>query len=109
MNFDVVKELVAYGRELEKTHDKHFRFTLTTNGVLLNDDDVIEFANKKKWITSFLVSTEEKSHTIICARSKTEPEVMTLLLINSKKSSRKRETSRNIMSVEHLPITIWTL
>ena len=46
MNFDVVKELVAYGRELEKNHDKHFRFTLTTNGVLLRDD-VIEFANKE--------------------------------------------------------------
>ena len=46
MNLDVVKELVAYGRELEKTHDKHFRFTLTTNGVLLRDD-VIEFANKE--------------------------------------------------------------
>ena len=46
MNFDVVKELVAYGRELEKTHDKHFRFTLTTYGVLLRDD-VIEFANKE--------------------------------------------------------------
>ena len=46
MNFDVVIELVAYGRELEKTHDKHFRFTLTTNGVLLRDD-VIEFANKE--------------------------------------------------------------
>ena len=46
LNFDVVKQLVAYGRELEKTHDKHFRFTLTTNGVLLNDD-IMEFANKE--------------------------------------------------------------
>ncbi len=46
LNFDVVKKLVAYGRELEKSHDKHFRFTLTTNGVLL-DDDVIEFANRE--------------------------------------------------------------
>lgn len=46
LNFEVVKQLVAYGRELEKTHDKHFRFTLTTNGVLLRDD-VIEFANKE--------------------------------------------------------------
>lgn len=44
LNFDVVKKLVAYGRELEKTKDKHFRFTLTTNGVLLNDE-IIEFAN----------------------------------------------------------------
>ena len=46
LNFDVVKQLVAYGREQEKIHDKHFRFTLTTNGVLLNDD-VMEFANKE--------------------------------------------------------------
>ena len=46
MNFDVVKQLVAYGREQEKKHNKKFRFTLTTNGVLL-DDDIIEFANKE--------------------------------------------------------------
>ena len=46
MNWDVVKQLVAYGREQEELHDKHFRFTLTTNGVLLNDE-IIEFANKE--------------------------------------------------------------
>ena len=46
MNFEVVKQLVAYGREQEKLHDKNFRFTLTTNGVLLNDE-VMEFANKE--------------------------------------------------------------
>ncbi len=46
MNFQVVKDLVAYGREQEKIHDKNFRFTLTTNGVLLNDD-VMEFANRE--------------------------------------------------------------
>lgn len=46
MNFDVVKQLVAYGREQEKLHDKKFRFTLTTNGVLLNKE-VQEFANKE--------------------------------------------------------------
>ena len=46
MNFDVVKKLVAYGRSLEEPYDKHFRFTLTTNGVLL-DDDIIAFANKE--------------------------------------------------------------
>ena len=34
MNFEVVKQLVAYGREQEKIHDKNFRFTLTTNGIL---------------------------------------------------------------------------
>ena len=46
MNWDVVKQLVAYGRQQEKLHDKHFRFTLTTNGVLLNDE-IMEFANKE--------------------------------------------------------------
>ena len=46
MNFDVVKELVAYARSIEKEHGKNFRFTLTTNGVLI-DDDVIDFANKE--------------------------------------------------------------
>ncbi len=44
MNFGVVKELVAYARKREKEANKNFRFTLTTNGVLI-DDDVIEFAN----------------------------------------------------------------
>ncbi len=46
MNFDVVKELVRYGRSLEGPHNKNFRFTLTTNGVLLNDD-IMEFANQE--------------------------------------------------------------
>lgn len=46
MNWQVVKELVAYGREQEKLHDKHFRFTVTTNGVLLNDE-IQEFVNKE--------------------------------------------------------------
>ena len=46
MNFDVVKQLVAYARSIEKEHNKNFRFTLTTNGMLI-DDDVIEFANKE--------------------------------------------------------------
>ena len=46
MNFQVVKDLVAYGRSQEKEHNKKFRFTLTTNGMLLNDD-VMEFANKE--------------------------------------------------------------
>ncbi|MCF0128700.1 MAG: thioether cross-link-forming SCIFF peptide maturase, partial [Pseudobutyrivibrio sp.] len=46
MNWQVVKDLVAYGRSLEKEHNKNFRFTLTTNGVLLNDE-IQEFANKE--------------------------------------------------------------
>ena len=46
MNFDMIKELVAYARVREKECGKNFRFTLTTNGVLV-DDDVIEFSNKE--------------------------------------------------------------
>mgnify|MGYP005885592973 CR=1 FL=1 len=46
MNWQVVKDLVAYGREQEKIHNKNFRFTLTTNGVLLNDE-VMEFCNRE--------------------------------------------------------------
>ena len=46
MNFDVVKEIVAYARSIEKEHNKNFRFTLTTNGVLV-DDEVIEWANRE--------------------------------------------------------------
>ncbi len=46
LNFDVVKGIVEYGRSLEAPNNKKFRFTLTTNGVLLNDD-ILEFANKE--------------------------------------------------------------
>lgn len=46
MNWQVVKDLVKYGREQEKKHNKNFRFTLTTNGVLLNDE-VMEFCNRE--------------------------------------------------------------
>lgn len=46
MNFDVVKQIVAYAREQEKKYNKNFRFTITTNGILL-DDDKIDFINKE--------------------------------------------------------------
>ena len=46
LNWQVVKDLVAYGRSLEGPNNKKFRFTLTTNGVLL-DDEVMEFANRE--------------------------------------------------------------
>ncbi|MCI8809830.1 MAG: thioether cross-link-forming SCIFF peptide maturase [Oscillibacter sp.] len=46
MNWEVVKQLVAYARTQEEPHHKKFRFTLTTNGMLINDD-VIDFANRE--------------------------------------------------------------
>lgn len=46
MNWDVVKKLVEYGRSLEEPYQKKFRFTLTTNGVLLNEE-IMEFCNRE--------------------------------------------------------------
>ena len=46
MNWQVVKDLVKYARSVEKQHSKNFRFTLTTNGMLI-DDEVIEFSNRE--------------------------------------------------------------
>jgi len=46
MNFQVVKQLVEYGRELEKQYNKQFRFTITTNGLLL-DDEALEYINRE--------------------------------------------------------------
>lgn len=46
MNFDVVKQLTKYGREQSDLHNKNIRFTLTTNGVNL-DDDAIDFCNRE--------------------------------------------------------------
>ena len=48
MNWEVVKQLVEYARSQEKKHNKNFRFTLTTNGMLINDD-VIDFSNKEMY------------------------------------------------------------
>lgn len=46
LNWQVVKDLVRYGRSIEKKYNKNFRFTLTTNGVLLNDE-IMEFCNQE--------------------------------------------------------------
>ena len=46
LNFDVVKRLVEYGRSIEKEHNKNFRFTYTTNGIILNDE-IMEFCNRE--------------------------------------------------------------
>lgn len=46
LNWDVCKKLVEYGRSIEKKYNKNFRFTVTTNGVLLNDE-IMDFCNKE--------------------------------------------------------------
>lgn len=59
MNFQVVKELVAYGRELEGIYDKNFRFTITTNGVLL-DEDKMDFINNN--MENVVLSLDGRKH-----------------------------------------------
>lgn len=66
MNWQVVKDLVAYGREQEKLHDKKFRFTLTTNGVLLNDE-VMEFCNREMGNVVLSIDGRKEVHDQIIA------------------------------------------
>ncbi|MBE6611482.1 MAG: thioether cross-link-forming SCIFF peptide maturase [Ruminococcaceae bacterium] len=61
MNFQMVKDLVAYAREIEKKHNKNFRFTLTTNGMLI-DDDVIDFANREMSNVVLSLDGRKESH-----------------------------------------------
>ncbi len=86
MNWDVVKQLVAYGREQEKLHDKHFSFTLTTNGVLLNDE-IMEFANKEMDNVVLSIDGRKEVHDRMSPFRK-EPAVMTLLFRNSRSLRR---------------------
>ena len=61
MNWDVVKKLVEYARSIEKAFNKNFRFTLTTNGILI-DDEVIEFCNKEMSNVVLSLDGRQKVH-----------------------------------------------
>ncbi len=60
MNWEVVKQLVAYARSVERDRGKNFRFTLTTNGVLL-DDEVIDFCNRE--MSNVVLSLDGRKET----------------------------------------------
>ena len=64
LNWQVVKDLVAYGRSLEEPHHKKFRFTLMTNGVLLNDE-ILEFANKEMANIVLSIDGRQKIHDLM--------------------------------------------
>ena len=93
MNWDVVKQLVAYGRSQEPIHNKKFRFTLTTNGVLLNDE-IMEFCNKE--MSNVVLSLDGRQ----AVNDKMRP------FRNGKGSY---EGTRTILSAEPSPDIIWTL
>ena len=64
MNFDVVKEVVKYGREIEKKGNKRFHFTITTNGVLL-DPEKINFINEQMDNVVISVDGRKEKHDAI--------------------------------------------
>ena len=98
MNWQVVKDLVAYGREQEKIHNKHFRFTITTNGVLLNDE-IQEFVNK------------EMDNVVLSLDGRKEINDQMRPFRNGKGSYDlivpKAEIRKNITFVAHLQEIIW--
>jgi len=61
LNLDVVKGIVKYGRSLERGRGKKFRFTLTTNGLLI-DDDVIDFTNREMYNVVLSLDVREEIH-----------------------------------------------
>lgn len=65
LNFDVVKKTVEYARSIEKAHNKNFRFTITTNAILLNDE-IIDFFNKEMY--NVVVSIDGRRSVHDCVR-----------------------------------------
>lgn len=61
LNWEVVKRIVAYGRELEKAHNKHINFTITTNGVAL-DDEKIDFINREMFNVVLSIDGRREVH-----------------------------------------------
>ena len=103
MNWQVVKDLVAYGREQEKLHNKKFRFTLTTNGVLLNDE-VMEFCNKEMGNVVLSVDGRKEVHDYMRPFRKGAGSY-DLIMPNSR-NLQNPETRTSIMCVVPLPTTI---
>ncbi len=90
MNWQVVKDLVAYGRSIEKAEGKEFRFTLTTNGLLL-DDEVIAFTNKE--MSNVVISLDGRKEVNDRMRqTKTGDGTYDLIVGNFKKLADSRDS-----------------
>ena len=99
LNFDVVKKLVAYGRSREKECNKNFRFTLTTNGMLLNDE-VIEFANKE--MSNVVISLDGRKSVNDNMRKTHEGGGTYDAILPASANWRNPETSRITMYAVHI-------
>lgn len=88
LNFDVVKQLVAYARSIEKEKGKNFRFTLTTNGVLLNDE-VMEWANKECYNVVLSLDGRKETNDRM-RRTRNDKGTYDLILPKFQKMAKKR-------------------
>lgn len=88
LNFDVVKQLVAYARSIEKEKGKNFRFTLTTNGVLL-DDEVMEWANKECYNVVLSLDGRKETNDRM-RRTRNDKGTYDLILPKFKKMAKER-------------------
>lgn len=88
LNFDVVKQLVAYARSIEKEKGKNFRFTLTTNGVLLNDE-VMEWANKECYNVVLSLDGRKKTNDRM-RRTRNDKGTYDLILPKFQKMAKER-------------------
>ena len=104
LNLEVVKQLVKYGREQEKIHNKNFRFTLTTNGVLLNEE-VMEFANRE--MANVVLSIDGRKETNDRMRPFRGGAGSYDLIVPKFQQFAKAGTSSGITSEARLHITTW--
>ena len=88
MNMDVVKEITYYGRELEKKHNKHFNFTLTTNAYDM-DEDIIDFLNEEMYNVVVSIDGRPNVHDFMRPNDKGKGSHKTILE-NAKKLIAKR-------------------
>lgn len=70
LNWDVCKKLVEYGRSIEKKYNKNFRFTVTTNGVLLNDE-IMDFCNKEMGNVVLSLDGRKETHDVLGLHART--------------------------------------
>lgn len=93
MNLDVVKELVAYGRSLEPVHHKHFNFTMTTNGVLLNDENMAWLDDNMGNVVLSLDGRKEVNDRM--RKTVNDKGSYDLIIDNIKKMAAKREGKKD--------------
>jgi len=92
MNFEVLKQTVEYGRELEKIHNKQFKFTVTTNCVILNEE-ILDFINKEMVNVVLSIDGQAEVHNKMRRTINDKPS-FDIVLANAKKIAAARNQQR---------------